>query len=163
MDTYLNGFVNMPQYFEKYLGIKPFIWSQDYKVGDHLANKAHLCEYPEYKGSDTFDFALVHNRDFDAGLWKAIRKEVLERKDKIDIWLNSKAENLLQAKGNNQVIGVIVERNHRKYYLHANNGVILATGGFENNAHMQQDYLHVTKLTPLGTLYNQGDGIRMAE
>lgn len=163
MSAYLDGFVKMPEYFEKYLGMKPFIWSQDYQPTDHLAHKTNLCEYPEFTGSDTFDFALVHNRDFDAGLWKVIRKNVLERKDQIDIWLKSRATNLIQAEDSEEVIGAVIERNHKKYYIHANKGVVLATGGFEDNAVMQQDYLHVNKLTPLGTLYNRGDGISMAQ
>ncbi|WP_297953782.1 FAD-binding protein [uncultured Lactobacillus sp.] len=163
MATYLDGFVKMPEYFEKYLGMKPFIWSQDYQSTDHLAHKTNLCEYPEFAGSDTFDFALVHNRDFDASLWKVIRKNVLDRKDQIDIWLKSRATNLIQAEDSDEVIGTVIERNHKKYYIHANKGVVLATGGFEDNAVMQQDYLHVTKLTPLGTLYNRGDGITMAQ
>lgn len=163
MDTYLNGFVKMPEYFEKYLGIKAFVWSRDFKPGDHLAHKAHLCEYPEYRGAETFDFALVHNRDFDAGLWKKIRKEVVDRRQKIDVWLNSRAVELIQDPITNQIEGAIVERNHKKYYIHAKNGVVMAMGGFENNPVMQQDYLHITKLTPLGTLYNRGDGIRMAQ
>lgn len=163
MNTYLDGFVDMPEYFKKYFGINAFVWSRDFKPGDHLAHKAHLCEYPEYKGSDTFDFALVHNRDFDAGLWKQIRKEVMDRKDQINIWLNSRALELIQDPQTNQVEGAVVERNHKKYYIHAKNGVVMATGGFENNPVMQQDYLHITKLTPLGTLYNRGDGIKMAQ
>lgn len=61
MDVYLDGFVNMPEYFEKYFGIKPFIWGDDFREGDALDHKDHLCEYPEFEGSDTFDFALVHN------------------------------------------------------------------------------------------------------
>lgn len=163
MDTYLNGFIDMPEYFKKYFGINAFVWSRDFQPGDHLAHKAHLCEYPEYKGSDTFDFALVHNRDFDAGLWKQIRKEVMDRNKQINIWLNSRALELIQDPQTNQVEGAVVERNHKKYYIHAKNGVVMATGGFENNAVMQQDYLHITKLTPLGTLYNRGDGIKMAQ
>ncbi|RVU77459.1 MULTISPECIES: FAD-binding protein [Lactobacillus] len=163
MDTYLDGFVKMPEYFEKYLGMKPFIWSRDYQPTDHLAHKTNLCEYPEFAGSETFDFALVHNRDFDAGLWKVIRKNVLDRKNQIDIWLKSRATNLIQAADSDEVIGAVIERNHKKYCIHANKGVVLATGGFEDNAVMQQDYLHVTKLTPLGTLYNRGDGLKMAE
>ncbi|MBA1392838.1 FAD-binding dehydrogenase, partial [Lactobacillus sp. XV13L] len=63
LDAYLDGFVAMPEYFKKHFGINPFIWSRDYKPGDHLANKKRLCEYPEYDGADTFDFALVHNSD----------------------------------------------------------------------------------------------------
>jgi succinate dehydrogenase/fumarate reductase flavoprotein subunit len=162
LDVYLNGFIQMPDYFRKYFKIDPFIWSSDYHVGDHLANKKFLCEYPEYQGSETFDFALVHNQDFDAALWQTIRNEVIKRADKIDIWLNSKAEHLIQNSKNGEICGVIISRNHKQYYIHAKQGVVLATGGFENNEEMQQDYLHINKLTPLGTLYNNGDGVKMA-
>lgn len=162
MAAYLDGFVNMPEYFEKYLGIAPFIWSRDYQPGDHLANKKRLCEYPEYEGAETFDFALVHNRDFDAGLWQVLRKEVMKRSDKIDIWLASSAKHLIQTETGSEICGAVIRRNHQDYFIHARQGVVLATGGFENNAQMQQDFLHITKLTPLGTLYNKGDGIKMA-
>lgn len=63
---------------------------------------------------------------------------------------------------NGEVVGVKIERNHKEYFVHAAKGIVLATGGFENNHRMQQDYLHVDHLTPLGTLYNKGDGINMA-
>ncbi|MBA1394329.1 FAD-binding protein, partial [Lactobacillus sp. XV13L] len=35
-------------------------------------------------------------------------------------------------------------------------------GGFENNEQMIQDYLGETRLLPYGSLYNNGDGIKMA-
>ena len=112
---------------------------------------------------DLKDVELVHNRDFDAGLWKKIRKEVADRKDKIDVWLNSRALELIQDPETDQVVGAIVERNHKRYFIHAKNGVVVSTGGFENNPQMQQDYLHIHKLTPLGTLYNRGDGVKMVQ
>ena len=114
----------------------------------------HMAEYPEYEGSETFDFALVHNRDFDAEFWKTIRKTVLDRKEQIDVWLNSRASHLLQDPETGAVVGAVVSRNHKDYYIYAKNGVVLATGGFENNPVMQQNYLHITKLTPFGSLYN---------
>ncbi len=163
LSVYLDGFVKMPQYFEKYLGIKPFVWSHDVKPGDPLATKAHLAEYPEYPSSETFDFALVHARDFDAGLWKIIRQAILKRQNKIDVWLNSRAEHLILDPVTHQINGVEITRQGHTYLVHAQNGVILATGGFENNVQMQQDFLHVARLTPLGTRYNRGSGIRMAQ
>ena len=124
--------------------------------------KDHMAEYPEYDGSKTFDFALVHNRDFDAALWKLLRKKVLDRKENIDIWLNSKAKDLIQDSEKRAIIGVAIERNHHLYYIHAKNGVVLATGGFENNNQLQQNFLHISHLTPFGTLYNKGAGVIMA-
>src|SRR5699024_8365568 len=43
----------------------------------------------------------------------------------------------------------------------AKNGVVVATGGFENNEAMMQDYLQEPYLQPIGTLYNNGDGVKM--
>lgn len=163
LDTYLDGFTSMTDYFKKYFGIDAFVWSRDVKPGDALDEKEHMSEYPEFPGQETFDFALVHNRDFDAGLWKVLRKEVLKRQDQIDVWLASRATNLIQDPVTKTVVGAVVVRNHKHYYLHAKNGVVLAVGGFENNASLQQNYLHVTRLTPFGTLYNRGDGIKMAQ
>ncbi|MDK6782547.1 FAD-dependent oxidoreductase [Lactobacillus jensenii] len=162
LDTYLHGMVNMPKYFEKYLDVKAFQWSRNVKSGDKLDKKDHMAEYPEYDGSKTFDFALVHNRDFDAALWKLLRKKVLDRKENIDIWLNSKAKDLIQDSEKRAIIGVAIERNHHLYYIHAKNGVVLATGGFENNNQLQQNFLHISHLTPFGTLYNKGAGVIMA-
>ncbi len=144
LDTYLHGMVNMPKYFEKYLDVKAFQWSRNVKSGDKLDKKDHMAEYPEYDGSKTFDFALVHNRDFDAALWKLLRKKVLDRKENIDIWLNSKAKDLIQDSEKRAIIGVAIERNHHLYYIHAKNGVVLATGGFENNNQLQQNFLHIS-------------------
>lgn len=160
MKTYLEGIMNVPKYMKKYLGVTPFIWSEDYQETDHLAHKSHLCEYPEYRGAETIDFALVHNRDFDASLWKLIRKNVINRKYKIDTWLNTKAVRLIT--DDDEVIGVEINRNHHNYFIHSRQGVVLATGGFENNPEMQQNYLHISALTPIGSLYNKGDGIKMA-
>lgn len=164
MDVYMRGLVNIPNYLEKYLNVtKPYIGTRDVKPGRPLSTKEQMAEYPELAGSDSFDFALIHDRDFDAGLWKLIRGKVLERKDKIDIWLNSRAKRLIQETNSKQIDGVMVERNHHQYFIHAQKGVVLALGGFENNAEMQQNYLLDPERTPLGTLYNRGDGVTMAE
>jgi succinate dehydrogenase/fumarate reductase flavoprotein subunit len=163
MDVYTDGIYHMTDMFKEHFGIDAFVWSRDVKPGDILDEKEHMAEYPEYDGSEAFDFALVHNRDFDAEFWKTIRKTVLDRKDQIDVWLNSRTSHLLQDPETGAVVGAVVTRNHKDYYIHAKNGLVLATGGFENNPVMQQNYLHITKLTPFGTLYNRGDGITMAE
>lgn len=39
----------------------------------------------------------------------------------------------------------------------------MVTGGFENNQRMLEDYLGAKTLVPLGTLYNKGDGVCIAQ
>ncbi len=164
LNTYMKGLINIPEYLNKYLDVKhPYIGTRDVRPGKPLAAKGQMAEYPELKGHNSFDFALVHDRDFDASLWKIIRQKVIDRKDKIDVWLNSRVSNLIQNPKNKQIDGVEVERNHKKYLIHARKGVVLSLGGFENNAEMQQNFLLDPQRTPLGTLYNRGDGVKMAE
>ncbi|MCQ7056731.1 FAD-binding protein, partial [Clostridioides difficile] len=146
----------IPAYFEKYLGIKAVSWKHDIKPGDAVAIKKTMAEYPELAGSDTIDFALVHKRDKDAALWKLLRQKVLERADNIDVWLDSRAQHLIQDPNTKVIQGVQIKRGERLLNIHANNGVVLAMGGFENNPELKQTYLHSDNLTPLGTLYNRG-------
>lgn len=163
LQAYLKGMSQIPSYFETYFGIKAVSWKHDIKPGDAVAIKKTMAEYPELKGSQTVDFALVHKRDKDAGLWKILRQQVLDRQDQIDIWLNSRAQHLIQEPGTGVIRGVQIERDGHLINVAAKNGVVLAMGGFENNPEMVQTYLHTKKLTPLGTLYNRGDGVRMAQ
>lgn len=163
LNAYLSGMSQIPSYFEKYLGIKAVSWKHDIKPGDAVAIKKMMAEYPELAGSETIDFALVHKRDKDAALWKLLRKNVLDRADKIDVWLNSRAQHLIQDPNSKIIQGVQIKRGERLLNLHANHGVVLAMGGFENNAELTQTYLHSAHLTPLGTLYNRGDGVKMAQ
>ncbi|MCP9305989.1 MULTISPECIES: FAD-dependent oxidoreductase [Lactobacillaceae] len=161
--AYLHGMVNIHTYFQKYLGINALSWKHDIKPGDAVVPKKQMAEYPELPGSNTIDFALVHKRDKDAALWKLLRQNVLDRKNKIDVWLNTRAKHLIQEPGSKIIRGVQVDRHGQIINIHANNGIVLALGGFENNPKLVETYLHFKHLTPIGTLYNRGDGIKMAQ
>lgn len=97
---------------------------------------------------------------FNGSLWKELCKEVLKRKN-IDIWYDSPAKHLI--KQNDKIVGVQIDHENVLTNVEAMNGVVLATGGFENNQEMIQDYLGRDTLVPQGTIYNVGDGIKMAE
>lgn len=156
--TYVQGFANMKDYFNKYL-CKPTTFAS---VKEQYAGLGSMApEYPELKGSHSYDFLMVHNAFFDAALWKLLRQKVIERSKYIDVWLNSRALHLVQDK-DKTVVGVQIERDHQKVYVHARKGVVLTTGGFENNKEMVQNYLGADHLLPLGSMYNRGDGVKMA-
>lgn len=164
LDAYVKGLTQIPEYLTKYLGVDhPYIASCDKAPGKPLYERPTLAEYPELPGSDTFDFALVHDHNFDAALWKLIRENVKKRSNNIDVWLASRAVKLIQDPASSRIDGVVINRDGKEYTVHARRGVVLSLGGFENNAEMQQNFLLQPKRTPLGTLYNRGDGIKMAE
>ena len=163
LNAYLTGMVNMHDYFKKYLGVQAVSWKHDIKPGDPVPVVKELAEYPELPGHETFDYSLVHHRHQDAGLWKILRQKVVDRADKIDVWLDSRAKHLYFNQERTAIQGVQITRQNKVYNVVAKRGVVLATGGYENNPEMIQTFLQKPKLTPLGTLYNRGDGIRMAQ
>ncbi|WP_294763764.1 FAD-dependent oxidoreductase, partial [uncultured Lactobacillus sp.] len=157
LETFVKGMVNLPDYFEKYLGGKAFSVKNN-PGNKNVAMLAYMsAEYPEFEGADTNDDLLVHDQIFDAALWKKLRQNVLDRSDKIDVLYSTPAKHLIQDT-DKTIIGVQIKNKGKLFNVHAKNGVVLALGGFENNEQMVQDYLGETNLLPYGTLYNNGDG-----
>lgn len=70
---------------------------------------------------------------------------------------------LIRNADNLKITGVIINRYNKALRIQAKNGVVMATGGFENNQRMLEDYLGAKTLVPLGTLYNKGDGVCIAQ
>ncbi|MYV06376.1 FAD-binding protein [Lactobacillus rossiae] len=163
IDTYVDGMVHMRDYVRKYLGVEPVSAKKDLaKIAPLPLDKA-VFEYPEYEGVHSYDFTTVHKGMFDAALWQILRQKVMDRADKIDVWLESPALHLLQDPETKVVTGAQIKRQGHTYNIQAKNGVVLAVGGFENSQKDIQDYLGASHLGVLGTLYNRGDGLRMAE
>lgn len=119
-------------------------------------------EYPEYHNSDSMQSLSMTTGMYNGGFWKLLRKQVMDRLDKIDIWYESPAEHLIQDPGSKQVLGVQINRKGQKVNVAAKRGVVLSLGGFENNQDMVQTFLGQGSLAPIGTLYNKGKGIDLA-
>ena len=164
VDTFVEGMANMTTYLKRYLGVShPHSYKHDFFDDPRFSKLrgpliSNTIEYPEFPGSDMLS---VTDRFMDAGLWKLLRKEVKKRPN-IDVWYSSPAKHLIMDSDNN-VVGVQIDHDHVLRNISAANGVVLATGGFENNQQMKEDYLGADKLTPIGTLYNKGIGIKLGE
>ena len=162
METYVQGLYSIPSYLEKYLGVKPFIIA--HHPESPVAKAMHFMEheYPEFAGQKTHNLVTVHEGVADSALWKNLRQQVLKRADKIDVLYNTPAEHLIQDPATRTVVGVQIKRNGKNLNVKAKNGVVMATGGFENNKQMVENYLGETSLNPIGSLYNQGIGIKLS-
>lgn len=162
METYIQGLYRIPDYLENYLGVKPFIMRDhpESPVSKALHFMAH--EYPEFRGQATHDLVAMHEGVADSALWKNLRQQVLDRADKIDVLYSTPAEHLIQDPNTRAVVGVQIKRDGKDLNVRAKNGVVMATGGFENNPKMVETYLGETSLNPIGSLYNKGIGVKMA-
>lgn len=146
-----------------------FLVTEFMKMEDWLTQMGgtitHLpfCEYPEEISDPSKVGTLqVDGSNFTGTYWKLLKKNVEKRSENIEIWYNSPAVKLIQDPLSKVILGVQVEKNGEVMNVRAKNGVVLACGGFENNAEMCQSFLQRGYIYPLGTTYNTGDGIRMS-
>ncbi|MEY8460873.1 FAD-dependent oxidoreductase [Eggerthellaceae bacterium 24-137] len=119
-------------------------------------------EYPELEGGEDLHVLTVSDNVCNSALWKVYRNKVLSMSDNIDVWYMSPGVSLFQDPVSKAVIGVEVDKAGETVNVRAKNGVVMTMGGFENNKQMVEDFLGLTKSTPAGTLFNTGDGIKMA-
>lgn len=119
-------------------------------------------EYPEFPGSDKISLNSLNDAYADGFLWKNVSQRVTDRAENIDVWFESPAVALIQDPVTKVILGVKVEREGKALNIRAKNGVVLTTGGFENNPEMVEAFLGFPKASFYGGAYNTGDGVRMA-
>ncbi|WP_313371116.1 FAD-binding protein, partial [Sedimentibacter sp.] len=116
----------------------------------------------DYPGGEVMDALIIEGEMFTGKLYRTLQEAVEKRSDKIEVWYESPAVNLIQDPRTKTVHGVKVENNGKILNIRAKNGVVLCTGGFENDQQMIQDYLHLPYGYSKAARYNTGDGIKMA-
>ncbi len=94
-------------------------------------------------------------------LVSTLRHAMLQKN--IPLWLESPLESLIEESG--RVTGVVVTQNGQRRRLGARRGVILASGGFESNQRMREQYLPkpTSAAWTAAPGLNQGDGIRAGQ
>lgn len=120
-------------------------------------------EYPEFEGSDKVALCTTHQGVSDSFLYKSVKNAVIKRADKIDVWFESPAVELIQDPDSRIVVGVKVTRNGETRNVRALGGVVVATGGFECDTDMAQQYLGLKNYSVIGGQFNTGDGIKMCQ
>lgn len=93
-NAYTEGVANSLDLVAETLGLdkSTFVISED---GNLTAGQSMSPEYPEFPGSDTVRLFTVTGTNSDSHLWKLERQAVVDRKDKIDVWLESPATKLI--------------------------------------------------------------------
>ncbi len=133
--------------------------------GGYIDSPRNDPEFPEFPNSDVV-YKNWTADDYQGAFWPVMERNIdaLRAEGKIDVWYDSPAVELVQDPISKTVIGVkVMKGGAEPVYVRALNGVLLACGGFEANNQMVQNYVNVPKIVPLGTQYNTGDGIKMAQ
>lgn len=161
LETYAKGIASLRTTLENDFGTNPETFA-DWGNVDSPSMKMMSPEYPELPGSDKISLCTIQWSAGDGHLWKVFRQNVTDRADKIDIWFESPATHLIQDPETKTIVGVELTRGGETLRIRALNGVVLTCGGFENNPEMVECYLGMANSAAIGTLYNTGDGVRMA-
>lgn len=81
----------------------------------------------------------------------------------VQLMFNTPAKQLVQHPETKEILGVLAQGQGKSIAIKAKRGVVLASGGFECNEEMVNNYLRPTPLKSVGWKFNTGDGIRMAQ
>lgn len=128
--------------------------------GNVGVNGAHTPEYPDVDGADCYGgYRSIDGRMGDGLLFGVLTDAVRARG--IEVRYATPARELITTDG--AVVGVLAEHDGAPQRVHARHGVILASGGFENDPTMVRDYLRLPPCPLWGTPANTGDGHRMAQ
>lgn len=121
------------------------------------------CEHPQLDGSDYFEAYTITDKVQDGALYRLLRENVMNREN-IDVWYDTPALHLIQDPVSKAIIGVQVQRNGEVLNIRGENGVVLATGGFEFNDEMLETYLYrrMGGYERFGSSWNTGDGVYLA-
>ncbi len=119
-------------------------------------------EFPTFEDSDTMRCWLIDG-ERSVGKLLGLLMPIIEDTENIDIWYEAPAKDLIQDQNTKAIIGVKVTVEGKDISVKANNGVVMALGGYEANLKMLQNYCHLLYAYPKGSTYNTGDGIIMAQ
>lgn len=118
-------------------------------------------EYPELPGSGAHGgFRHVGPTWGNSHFWNFLTGKVAEAG--IEVLLGTPGRELVQESSNAAVLGVVAQSQGGELRVRARRGVVIATGGFENNPGMARDYLGLPDVVPWGSPAGTGDGHRMA-
>lgn len=120
-------------------------------------------EYPQYPGSDVMRCYLIDGQYHSGKVWNLLANGAEERAENITVWYESPGLELIQDHETKMITGVIAKHEGEIVRIKAENGVVMAMGGYENNQEMIQNYYHMLYAYPKGTYYNTGDGVYMAQ
>ena len=144
----LNYAQDTPTWLEKY-GMN-FIWTDEYGDGHRRPS--------EYQNG------FVAGRAGITGpyLWEEL--DACAKKYGVEVRLNHWVNRLIQNPITKEILGVKADTPDGEKYYHAEKGVILCCGGYENNVELQNNYSYPgVRFFPWGTPYNTGDAVIMGE
>ncbi len=163
LDWLITEFATQPEWISS--TIKEAGFEIGYVGGGPTRWGSLVVEFDTLPGSD-FKGASAHIREIGGsfmpgGVWHGFN-EAVKLRENVEIAYSTRAIELIQDPETKKVEGVLaVDSTGKEIRIKGEKGVLIATGGFENDLQMQRD-LHGGDTTyTSGTPGNTGDGLRM--
>jgi len=96
-------------------------------------------------------------------LFKMVEDNIAACGSNIKIRMETEALRLISEGSEPQVTGITIRNHQEVSRVRAKKGVVLASGGFEGSAAMQEQFWEGKPILPCAASRNTGDGIRMAQ
>jgi succinate dehydrogenase/fumarate reductase flavoprotein subunit len=130
-------------------------------LGGPTGLTARPFEHPDLPGHECDDgHHHVGPAWGDSRLWNRLREAVRARG--IEVAYETRARRLIQGGGGTGVLGVVADAGKGSLSIRTRRGVVLASGGFANDAQLARDFLRLPGSHPWGAPASTGDGLRMA-
>lgn len=152
---------------ERMVGLEPYIEARAREVGATYlhgtgwSERGVVLEFPEYGAAE----AVAHTATIlpvPSGVWLAFKANV-DKRARIRQRFEARVVDLVQDPDTLEVFGVIAEIAGQRRAIRARRGVVMCTGGFENNLDMHRNYFGLSHAHPLGTPGNTGDGLKILQ
>ncbi|MDE8701366.1 FAD-binding protein [Adlercreutzia equolifaciens] len=148
IEAFIDAILELPSWYEAHGGKPVTLWTG---VG----------EFRDIEGWDLMDCWTENGAPWNAGVYNCLQRAI-ESTENITVWYSSPAEDLIQDPDTGVVVGVQVDANGQSLKVRARNGVVMTTGGFENDIQMIQNFHQLPYAYGKGATMNTGDGIKMA-
>lgn len=119
-------------------------------------------ENPQLEGAG-YNVCWVVNGAAFSGSYYCLLHDNVEARENITVWHSAPAKHLIQDPVSKIIVGVQLEKDGQTVNVLAKNGVVLACGGFEANQKMIGSYLQRPYCNVWAAVYNEGDGVKMAQ
>lgn len=133
---------------------------QEFLRGTGFTEREAVLEFPDLGAAEAVSYTATI-LPIPSGVWLALKANVEKRG--IPRSFSTRLVDLVQDPDTLEVFGAIVEQEDVRRAIRARRAVVMAVGGFEANLQMQRDYFGLAEAFPLGTPYNEGDGIRILQ
>jgi predicted oxidoreductase len=146
---------------EPYIEARAVEVGATYLHGTGWSERGVVLEFPELGAAE----AVAHTATIlpvPSGVWLAFKANV-DKRSRIRKRFETRVLDLIQDPDTLEVFGVVAEVAGERCYIRARRGVVMCTGGFENNLDMHRNYFGLSQAHPLGTPGNTGDGLRILQ